>query len=521
VTAVATALAAAALAAGAPLHTASYPAPPALGTGPYTLVQVARGVPKAAGARLVSRELGIWRIPRRGAAAVVARLRAAGSLTSVEPDQRLVSFSHLSQGDPLIPQEWWLHDVGADTAEPPGPGVPMTVVDTGLDMTHPEFAQRPNTIALNQQHVFGREDVHGTAVSSVAAAPANGIGLVGAYPQATLQEWDFGEGLLSDAIAGLDAASKRGRTVINFSAGFFRFSPLLEEAVDRVVQRGSIVVAAAGNDRENNSRPAIPAVLPHVLTVGATNEQDRVAYFSSRSNAMDLAAPGQDIPVAVPTFYNPSGFDLFDGTSFSSPIVAGATAWVWTARPQLKNGQIAQVMRESARDVGHRGWDADTGFGIVDIPTALAAAAPPIDPQEPNDDVFAVRPGGLTRTGHAPLTQPGRPHAELRASMDAGEDPEDLYRVWLPTHRTIVVTARGHANVDLAVWGPQTRTVFERGRALRRDLLGLSEHAGTRADSVAVRSSYARGRYVYVDLFLGQHVARTTYSLSVSTRARR
>src|SRR5919201_3971212 len=307
VTAVATALAAAALAAGAPLHTASYPARPALGTGPYTLVQVARGVPKAAGARLVSRELGIWRIPRRGAAAVVARLRAAGSLTSVEPDHRLVSFSHLSQGDPLIPQEWWLHDVGADTAEPPGPGVPMTVVDTGLDMTHPEFAQRPNTIALNQQHVFGREDVHGTAVSSVAAAPANGIGLVGAYPQATLQEWDFGEGLLSDAIAGLAAASKRGRTVINFSAGFFRFSPMLEQAVDRVVQRGSIVVAAAGNDRENNSRPAIPAPPPHGIPVGGTDESDRVTYFTSRSNAMELAAPGQDIPVAVPAFYNPSG----------------------------------------------------------------------------------------------------------------------------------------------------------------------------------------------------------------------
>jgi hypothetical protein len=105
--------------------------------------------------------------------------------------------------------------------------------------------------------------------------------------------------------------------------------------------------------------------------------------------------------------------------------------------------------------------------------------------------------------------------------MDASEDPEDLYRVWLPAHRSIVVTAAGHANVDLAVWGPRTRTVFERGRALRRDLLGLSERAGTRADSVTVHSTSARGRYAYVDVFLGQHVARTTYSLSVSTRARR
>ena len=73
-------------------------------------------------------------------------------------------------------QEWWLADVGADRATAPGPGVPITIVDSGTDPTHPEFAGRPNTTFLNDQTVSGTDEFHGTVVASVAAAPANGVG---------------------------------------------------------------------------------------------------------------------------------------------------------------------------------------------------------------------------------------------------------------------------------------------------------------------------------------------------------
>jgi len=109
-------------------------------------------------------------------------------LARAEPDRRIVSFTHLSSGDTLLPSEWWIHDVGDDQAEPPPPGVPVTVIDTGLDFSHPEFKGRPNTTALNTQSVVSNDDVHGTAVSSIVGAPANGQGLVGVYPQAALQE---------------------------------------------------------------------------------------------------------------------------------------------------------------------------------------------------------------------------------------------------------------------------------------------------------------------------------------------
>ena len=61
-----------------------------------------------------------------------------------------------TSGDPLQGQEWWLTDIGADQVAPPGPGVPITIVDSGVDPTHPEFAGRANTFFLNGQTVDGR-----------------------------------------------------------------------------------------------------------------------------------------------------------------------------------------------------------------------------------------------------------------------------------------------------------------------------------------------------------------------------
>jgi hypothetical protein len=470
---------------------------------------------RAAHGRLVSPDLNVWRLSAGTARATVAALRTEGVLAHAEPDQRIVSFTHLSQGDPLIPNEWWIADVGYDQAEPPPPGVPVTVVDTGLDQTHPEFVARPNTTALNEQFVVSRDDIHGTAVSSIVGAPSNGLGLVGIYPQANLQEWDFGDGSLSDILAGLNAASKRGRGVVNFSGGFLGYSALLEQGVDRALHRGTIVTAAVGNDRQTGNRSFVPASLPHVLTVGANGQNDRVAPFSNRSGALDLVAPGVAMPVAVPTFYNPTGYESFDGTSFASPLVAGATAWIWTLRPQLDATQIQDAMRDSARDVGPTGWDADTGFGIVSVRAALVVRARAKDPQEPNDDVNLVRPHAVTASGTRLVTP-----ANISARLDVTEDPEDVYRVWVPARARIAARTRTSANVDLALWGPKTRTVYERGRALRRDLLAFSQRRGMRSDVVSARNRTGHGAFYFVDTFLGKRVGQAAYSLKVSVARR-
>ena len=265
--------------------------------------------------------------------------------------------------DPLEIDEWWRAQIGIDGLTPPGPGVPITIVDSGVDFAHPEFVGRPDLVALNSQEPVGVGGEHGTSVASVIGAPANGVGVVGIYPQAVLRSWDaaLGSGTRLDSgqiAAGILAAARAGRGVINLSVGGSR-DLAVELAVQQAVALGSLVVAASGNSGEEGSPIGYPAALAHVTTVAATDASGAIASFSSRSPYVDLSAPGVGILVASAIGGN---WQPEDGTSFSSPIVAGAAAWIWTARPDLNASQVAEVLRRSARDIGPPGRDPASGL---------------------------------------------------------------------------------------------------------------------------------------------------------------
>ena len=417
--------------------------------------------------------------------------------------------------DPLSGNEWWRAVIGADVAVPPGPGKPVTIVDSGLDVSHPEFAGRPETTLLNRQTVRDEEDDHGTEVASVVGAPVNGVGVVGVYPRARLYSWDASpNGLLSDAAAiqGIREAAKLGPGVINLSFGGPLDNPELAQAILFAARSGSLVVAAAGNDG-NESVASFPAEYAHVLTVGATDEQDRVADFSTTTPWMDLAAPGVEIPVAEPTSFAASGYVLdAAGTSFSSPMVAAAAAWVWTLRPDLDSTQLFEIMRRSARDIGTPGWDVESGYGILDIEAALTMPAPAKDPYEPNDDAEEVEPHRLFANGTPPLTTVRRRTATLTARVDRHEDPHDLYRVFVPAHRR--VTARTTGPVDLRI--------FRRAnRPLRTKPVAVSAHAGSGAERVTFTNTGAGAIYVYAEIRPGASSRDATYTLTITTAAPR
>ncbi len=423
--------------------------------------------------------------------------------------------------DPLCSQEWWWGAVHAFNWTPPGPGVPVTMIDSGTDLTHEEFSARPDTTALNTQTVtpVNLDEQHGTATSSVVGAPANTVGLVGIYPLAKLQLWDASPGgvlTVGDEIAGLSAAVAHGPGVINLSLGGTERLPIEEHAILSAFASGSLIVAAAGNSGDEGDPPIYPAGFAHVLTIGATDESGGVTSFSSSSPKMDLVAPGQDIPVAIPTAFNSSGYAVFDGTSFSAPLTSGAAAGVWTLNPTLTNTQLFDIMRHSASGSG---WSRTRGYGALDVAAAVARKAPAPDQQEPNEDVFLVKPGGLSRAGHPALTSPARKRATIAARLARGDDSEDVYRAYLPARGKLVVNVRTNANVDLEVWGRRTRTVFERGAGAKRDLLGLSAHAGARPERVVVAGRGA-AQYVYVDVFLGKKPREAGYKLSLSTARR-
>jgi subtilisin family serine protease len=341
--------------------------------------------------------------------------------------------------------------------------------------------------------------------------------MVGVYPQAVLGEYDadlVGAFTSGQLIAGVDAAAGLGRVVINLSVGTTHLDPLLEDMVFSAVRRGALVVAAAGNDGAG-ALPDYPADLPHVLTVGATDARGEVANFSSESRSVDLVAPGVGITTAVPFLYTANGYQSLDGTSFSAPIVSGAAALVWTVRPDLDNSQLFDVLRFSARDIGARGFDPETGFGMLDIPSALAREEPVRDMQEPNDDVRLVKPGGLFPSGSPPLTTRSKGTASLRATLDVTEDPTDLYRLWVPAHHSVTVTARSTPSVRVRVWMPGTKSIAENAAAAQRDLAA----SGTKR--VTALNASRRGGYYYAEVRLAHAVANGSYDLDIKTSASR
>jgi hypothetical protein len=413
--------------------------------------------------------------------------------------------------DPLVGQEWYLADVGATQATLPGPGVPLTIVDSGVDASQPEFASRPNTTYLNDQTVSAREEFHGTAVASVAAAPSNGVGMAGVYPTAALQSYDASpvNGIVTFiAAAGVAAAAEHCPGVINLSFGSLDNVPELAQTVQLAVHNGCLVVAAAGNAGESGNPTTYPAAYPHVLTVGATDENDQPLAFSTALPSVDLAAPGNDILVAVPLSRDPSGYEVDAGTSFSAPIVSAAAAWVWTMRPTLALSQIFQVMRRSARDVGPPGRDNQTGYGIVNIPAALAYPDPPKDPYEPNEDVSLIKPGRLFPDGEPAITTPTHTATRIPASLDQNEDPRDLYRIWVPAHKVVRVSVSADGNAAARIWGPNTISVDESLGARRRDLKGQLIRGG------------AKGFGAYVEVLPTGRALQTQYVLKVKASSR-
>jgi Subtilase family len=458
---------------------------------------------RAGGTELVP-ELRIWRVDAAG----VARLRRAGVVRVAEPERLLTRTALAAPAtDPLVATEWWRSAVGADRVDSPGPGKPITVVDSGLDITHPEFASRPNTILMNKQTTTDDEEDHGTEVASVIGAPNNGFGIVGVYPEAVLRAWDASPfGILNEgaAIQGIAEASRQGPGVINLSFGGEDADPLLEDAVMFAFRSGSVVVAAAGNEGLEGSPKGYPAAYPHVLTVGASNEAGRVASFSTLAPTVDLVAPGVSIPVAEPLALEASGYLQVPGTSFSAPLVAGAAAWVWTVRPELDNTQLFQIMRRSAVDVGQRGFDDGSGYGLLSIPNALAYRTPLPDPQEPNEVPAEIEPHGLFAAGNEPLTRPGHLNASLAAHLDRGEDPVDLYRVWSPGRHVLRVRAAGAVKLRLLRRAP---------RKTKTAALAVAKHG-----TVSYRNTARRGAFVYVELRPMSRTVEYTLRIKVARR---
>lgn len=463
------------------------------------------------GARRILRRAPVYRLDR-GAAGFAAALRRRGLLAFAERDRR-ASTSALPS-DPLTPYQFGVRasvDPGL-TPPPVTSGSPLLVdVDTQIDLTHPEFAGGNTSAAYTNPPT----DSHGTAVAAVAGAPANGVGIIGVWPGMRVRN-RLTDLSCSDIVHEVEKSIDEHASVINLSfGGDFCYAEYVADQL--AFGAGAVLVASAGNEFEQGNAPEYPASYPHVVSVAAVDDQDQSPGFSEENAGIDLSAAGVGVLTAVPPAFDDDGrvdgYALLNGTSFSSPIVAAAAAWVRARRPRLAAGQVGAVLDDSARDLGPRGWDQRFGYGRLDLGAALRDAAPAPQPFEPNDDVGFVN-GTLFR-GADPFLFTGRRAVRIRDRLDQWEDPGDVFRVSLPARsgvRVRLVPAFG--DPDLVALDSRARSLYAGSRLNRAHLVASSARNGRAVDSVVVHNRGRRSRR----LFVATTIASSVHQLDAGYR---
>lgn len=289
--------------------------------------------------------------------------------------------------NPLFSQQWGLtatHLVDLwKVAKPTGKRPVIAILDTGVDITHPDLAPNiwtnPNESAdngydddnngfaddlhgwdfVNQRAEVADDNSHGTHCAGIAAASGDdAIGVVGANPKAVIMPVKVfqsnGQGDVATIIKGINYAAKNGATVISMSFGTYSNSIALEQALATAYQT-SLLVAAAGNDgyhidprccpiagHKIYDKPLFPAAYTFVLGVEATQEDGSLASFSNsdcdgpvysqydedKLYNYELKAPGVGIISTIPG----GDYRSYNGTSMAAPLVAGAASLLQSSK---------------------------------------------------------------------------------------------------------------------------------------------------------------------------------------------
>ena len=304
--------------------------------------------------------------------ALARELRDLGQRASVEAvDYNYIRKASFVPNDPRLDNQWGLTKTrfpGAWT-DAKGGGAKVAIVDSGAYAGHPDIGK----IAAQKDFVEGNavadDDFgHGTRVTGIAGALTdNGKGVAGGCFKCSLliAKVMNGRGDATDSriIKGINWSVDHGADVVNLSLGGPANSDALRMAVNRARGRGAVVVAAAGN--EGTTRRQYPAAYEKAIAVSATNQSDGLAYFSSRGDWVDLAAPGTNI-LSTRAW---GGYGTDRGTSYSAPFVSGLAGLL--ASQGKSAYAIRQRMQETAVDLGPAGKDARFGHGRINADNAV------------------------------------------------------------------------------------------------------------------------------------------------------
>lgn len=332
---------------------------------------------------LILHELGVAVVTATADQVAELRRLAAepGPIMIVEPERVVRAIRPATPvAEPAAVEEttlsWGLPVIGADLSRATGAGVRVAVLDTGLDLQHPDFVGRTivSRSFIPDQEVHDGHG-HGTHCIGTSCGPR----FAGAAPgYGVAYESDIYAGKVLDnqgcgadggVLAGISWAVANGCQVVSLSLGAPAepgqpCSRVFEQVARRAMRRGALIIAAAGNasDRKRGQIASVihPANCPSIMAVGAVDVQGRIANFSCGTmdtvGQIDLVAPGVDVHSSWPM---PTRYSRISGTSTATPHVAGVAALIAGQHRQAspyevwaRLAQLAQRLNLPATDVG-------------------------------------------------------------------------------------------------------------------------------------------------------------------------
>ncbi|GEM_PF-2625540 len=335
--------------------------------------------------------------PGRSRADVLRALREAPGVEWACVETTLAPAGLPEPDDTGFVDQWNLRNTGQDGGTPDadvdadeawaratGAGrIVLAVLDSGIEGEHREFRRR---LAWGGREFVDwmrwdpeilDDDRHGVWVAGVAAAEANDAhSLAGVDWGVSLLPLRVGDdsGFFDASIAqALRWAVRRGVRVVNMSSTG-PDTDVLRDAIGYAADAGLVLVSSAGN--VGIAGVTYPAAYPEVIAVGATDRDDSHPNWSAVGPALELVAPGVDLPLVARG--DADAWDVKSGTSFASPAVAGAVSLLLSLDPTLTREQVRDILHRSAEDqVGPPGddlpgWDEKYGYGRLNVARALA-----------------------------------------------------------------------------------------------------------------------------------------------------
>ncbi|MET9398922.1 S8 family serine peptidase [Kitasatospora sp. NPDC002965] len=279
--------------------------------------------------------------------------------------------------------------------------VDVAVIDSGSDYYHPDLnvVRRVNCVGVTScvENAGNDDNGHGSNVAGIIGGLDNGVGYVGVAPGARI--WSVksldskGSGSTEEIVNGIDwvTAHAGDIEVANLSLGFDGTVRAVDDAVNRAIARGVVVVVSAGNDHRDVANQS-PANVPDAVTVSSLsdadgkpgglgdfawcnknnrNRDDALSDFSNFGRGVDIAAPGDCIQSA----FRNGGYSNYSGTSQAAPHVAGAAAWLTRGAHKPVDRAGALAVRDRIVNAGSSNWTDTSGDGVKEPVLDLGSTA--------------------------------------------------------------------------------------------------------------------------------------------------